>query len=49
MLRAKKATAQTRAKAATKAITVAANHTVEKEAAEDITVTVIKVTEVIEV
>lgn len=44
MPRAKKATAQTGAKAATKAITVAANHTVKKEAAEDITVTVIKAT-----
>jgi len=47
--RAKKATAQTGAKAATKATTVAANHTVEKEAAEDIAVTATKATEATEV
>jgi len=47
--RAKKATAQTGAKAVTKAIIVATNHTVEKEAVEDITVTVIKATKATEV
>jgi len=45
----KKVTAQTRAKAVTKAITVAVNHIVEKEAVKDIIITVIKAIKAIKV
>ena len=49
MLKVKKATAHTGAKVVTKAITVAVNYIVEKEAAEDIVVTVIKAIKATEV
>jgi len=49
VLKVKKVTAQTGAKVVTKVIIVAVNHIVEKEAVEDITVTVIKATEATEV